>query len=226
MNDTTKRDDEHHPVRKLLQTLPKIPAREDFIERLHRRLAEKPQKKTLWSSLEISPIPAYSLSVIALVIAGAVFYFSFIRTERGSVEYKTKQADFQREEPPPQTTAQPPQTTQGSQTAGERRIERRQQLPETAVTMDTSVPSEHSLNITGGRQSSPPLRESVQDVQRQMLLREVGGTGLRSLQPSDTSPFLRPTTGISAEILDSIARADSLKRDSLMKPQQNENEGE
>jgi len=118
MNDTTKRDDEHHPVRKLLQTLPKIPAREDFIERLHRRLAEKPQKKTLWSSLEISPIPAYSLSVIALVIAGAVFYFSFIRTERGSVEYKTKQADFQREEPPPQTTAQPPQTTQGSQTAG------------------------------------------------------------------------------------------------------------
>lgn len=222
MNDTTKHDDEHHPVRKLLQTLPKIPAREGFIHRLHRRLAEEPQK-TFWSSLELFPIPAYSLSVVALVMAGAVFYFLFIPTETVPVEPQLKRAETQRQEPPPLTPAQAPQTTQGSQTVEERSMEQLQRVPETAVTMDTSIPSEGSLHITRTQQSFPTLRESVQDIQRGGVLKEVGGTGVRAGQPPDTSPFLRPMTAISVEILDSIARADSLKRDSL-KPQQNEGE--
>lgn len=225
MNDTTKHDDDH-PVRKLLQSLPKITTGEDFTRRLHERLAKEPQR-SFWSSVDLPPIPAYSLSIAGLAVAGAILYFSFMKTDITPIQQPSKQTEIRQQEQPQQTPSQVSKPTQETRTPGTQDITQHAQGSQTRGSVDTSLPAEGARAAEPQQVSSMSARQPFQDAQQRTLLREVGGTGLRVEQPADTSPFLRSVTSVSIEaIYDSIARSDSLKRDSLMKPIQKDQEGE
>lgn len=223
MNDTTHHDDEYHPIRKLLQSLPKIPARDDFVQRLRRRLAEEPRKR-IWSFPEISPLPAYALSIAALVVAGAVLYFSLIRIDPAVRTEAGRHTPIPQSELTTGASAESLQSGRVTPHPVDQNVGSQDQTPATAGTMDTQTTSRSSLSVSEAPRATSPARQSVHDIQSRVLLKEVGGTGLRATQFPDTSPFLRPTTGISMEVIDSIARADSLRRDSLANPRRYEKE--
>jgi hypothetical protein len=221
MNGTTKYDGEDHPVRKLLQSLPKIATRAGFELRLRKRLADQP-KRTLWPTFVVARrIPAYSLSVLAVAAVGTVVYFAFLQTGITPVEQVEQPRDVQQEIPQQVPSLQPSHSAEGSDESKAQAAQEQQPAvaPSENLSIDKSSPSGTSSPPTEKQQLlPPPIREAIQDARTQrLLLKEAGGTGLRIEQPAETSgtPFLRPSTDASIEALyDSITRSDSIKQDS------------
>lgn len=210
---TENQGDERHPVRKILKTLPKVHARHDFEFRLRKRITgeERPATPSGDRMMVSRHVPAYALSLVALLSAGVVAYFSLIRSSADQVEQPLKQDEMKQETPQQQSSpAQPPSIKPGSRTAEVKKLPEVQ--PEETLSTRFSIESPSS---------SVPSRKSVQDQMRERgMFREVGGTGMRSDQPAETAatPFIRAVPNAALQLLhDSIAHADSAQKDSLLK---------
>lgn len=210
MIDTTNHDEERNPVRKLLKSLPRIPAPADFDRRLQQHLAEKEsKKKTLWDVL-FAPrrVPAYAYSLIAVVAAGVIVYYSYIRTGVAQQQVAPNQEEMRKAE----NSTRPEQDERAEQptlSTPRSTVAQQEQSPRVTTTLR---PRREPLPMV----SSP--RESVREgLDSRGILKEVGGTGARSTERPVDVPFIKvlPQSEMAGEWYDSIARADSMKRDSL-----------
>ncbi len=79
-------DEKQNPVRRVLKSLPTVSAKEDFETRLRRRIAgkaEAPESESAWEKMFGSRVPAYALSLAAVIAVGLVAYYAFLRTGDG-----------------------------------------------------------------------------------------------------------------------------------------------
>jgi len=200
MIDTTDHEEHDHPVRKILRSLPKVDSPEDFENRLERRIAEDEAVSHSFLDLIIQPrrIPVYAFSAITMAIVGVFAYYVFVQTNVVPEPVLEQQ----------KTVEQPAVPEPGqAQTAG--RSDEHLRPAQRVVATDSARPEE--MRMTSQRESVGG------DIDRRGLLREVGGTGLQRTQQSPDMPFLRTTPGTDAGYswMDSVARVDSLRRDSL-----------
>lgn len=193
-------EEEHNTVCTILQSLPRIEAREDFDVRLQQRLTQG-KSKSVRDFLSLPRrIPVYALTLIAGVAVGVLAYNSFIRTDVAPQQVAPKQENPQRQQPTVPTPSLAP-SVKSSET---------QQPLQATRAMPVRRPRPESSSTV----ISTP--ESVQDELNRGMLKEVGGTGARSAQRPVDMPFLEvKPQGSGFSWTDSIARADSLKRDSL-----------
>lgn len=188
MIDTTNQDDSRHPVRRLLQSLPQISPRTDFDVRLHKRLSEEGETRNAVAIRR--RLPAFAVSIASVAAVGVVAYFLLQGSQDGSVQRPTI-------EQPKQIDTVIPSAGQSSSTV-------RQSSQETEVRQEGGMSAERSLSLPA---------PSSDDILRRGVLREVGGTGARPEQVSETSqtPFLRSIPGATLPLLrDSAARPDSV----------------
>lgn len=84
MSDSNENDEREHSVRKLLKSLPRVVARDDFEARLQRRIAEEERRKDKSGIFAWLPgirrIPVFAYSVISVMVVGVVSYFLLMRT--------------------------------------------------------------------------------------------------------------------------------------------------
>ena len=209
--DTMNYDEESHPVRRVLKSLPEVPASEGFELRLKRRISQealgardKPEGKKFFGFRA----PSYALSLTVIVAVGLVAYYALLR--RGLT---------------------PPGGATGS---GEPKPEMQTGRHDTALLptvspLATSRPpssgkESSAVSVPGDSKTDYTLSRSQEAAQEELLkrgsLQQVGGTPrTQSSQPFGMpgSPAQQQTRRIGMEKdPDSAARArDLLKKDSL-----------
>lgn len=211
MIDTNDYEEERNPIRKVLKSLPKVHASDDFELRLKRRLNQGEFEKTSLSDILFSPkrVPAYSLSLIAIVMTSVIIYYSIIRTGVAPDDGFPKPKEMMREKQPETlSVTQSPAHVSG--------------VPQRKFVVDAPkrFPQE------GQSATSLPSKESTQDaLSKRGLLREVGGTqtrSTRSLEIPELGFFQKLQSAAKDRWGDSVARADSVKRDSLKRFQESQ----
>lgn len=81
--DAMHHDEEQNPVRRALNSLPDVRASKDFEMRLNRRIGKEDKvtlRQSIWERLFGSRVPAYALSLAAIVAVGLVAYYAFMRS--------------------------------------------------------------------------------------------------------------------------------------------------
>ena len=198
MIDTTDHEEHDHPVRRILRSLPKINAPEGLDNLLERRLAEEQSEPPSFLEAILRPrrVPVYAVSVITIAMMSVFAYYLFV--QRTAAPEQVQRREMPRQQP---TVSQPPQRQAAAQADESHRSSQRLASTDTARREELRV-------------SSPS--ESVSGEIDSRLLREVGGTGSQRTQPSDL-PFLKVVPGnpVAGPWMDSVARADSLRKDSL-----------
>ncbi len=203
-------DEDRHPVRKILQSLPKIPATHGFEARLRKRIAderERPVRPSLWDwVLMPARVPAMALSLTAIVAAGVFSYYTFVRTGVTPV----------------QQTLQPPTLIEPKAAST--------QSPPTEDLMDNRQADRltgSSRESVARRQSTRPApvedaaaREAAQEELFQRGLMKEVGHGTAPAQANRAFGIPETAQGKSSQnvfqiLLDSAARVDSLRADSL-----------
>lgn len=212
---TNHRDDEQHPIRRILRSLPKVEAPEDFETRLKRRIAEPteiPKRASIWDDL-LAPrrIPAYALSAAALVVVSIVAYYSLVSTGVAPTQeipagQQTQEQQTKQPAEPPAVSTKP--SVEKQVPAPTSNVEREKR----AVTLPSS--SGRSLDESARRQ------EAQDELLQRGLLKQVGQgtTPSRTSRVFDMPESVARSMGVVAPggaEFDSAARADSLKADSL-----------
>ncbi len=186
----------------MLQSLPKVGAPEDFDMRLRGRIHQEAvveKRQSMWEKPFGSRVPAYALTLVAILATGVVAYYALVRTGVTPVN------DL------PGVTGSKPSVKAGQQDTST--------LPSGSGTSgpQPSGIEQSKVSLSEGSKSQEAISRSRQAAQDELLkrgyLQQVRGGETQSSRPLERRVPLQ--RDISGKSLDSIARADSAKRDSL-----------
>jgi hypothetical protein len=199
-------DDNQHPLRKLLQGLPKVAAAPDFDERLQRRVAAMEDRdRATWFQ---RCIPAFAYSVLTLVVVGVISYYAFLRVSPNGKQIPSSE-QFQHQTEPAGSTPEVQKQSPESQPVVPQQV---QPMPKDASVQRKSTPVPPQPQVMQRSVKQPPRESSTQSTGEGAPKREILFTApaMKSQSALQVNGAQYDSAGI-----DSIRRLDSLRADSL-----------
>lgn len=228
-------NDENEKLRKLLRDLPKVPARQDFEARLARRLAKGKSAGTigelLAGLLTARRIPAFAFSLLAVALVGVISYYLYLRPSAAPAPI-VPPGPMPMDSLAGERTVSVPEK-QAPPAAAQRKQKKTQPPPPAVkpegISTDQHLAAPPTVKPTEQPVQSNAIREEEGKVRMEAAPAAVRGgestgaekalPGVFNAAPRAVSKAVVPEMLRYSGALDSAARADSLKKDSLQRAQ-------